>query len=349
MNAEFIAALDQIAQEKNISKEVLLETVEVALINAYKKDYGAGHQVRVTIDREDGTIHILESKTIVETVENDQTEMSLEQARKYSAKYEIGDVVEYDVTPTSYGRIAAQTAKQVVVQRIREAERDLLYNQFVSLEHELVTGVVRRVERKNVIVEIGNTETVLTAEEQPETEAYEIGERIKLYVAEVKRTTKGSKIVVSRSNVGLVKRLFEREVAEIQDGIVEIKSISRDPGSRTKLAVASLDENVDPIGACIGNKGSRVQSIVDELHGEKIDIIKYSDDPEEYIKAALAPAQVISVELDEESKSCHVVVPDFQLSLAIGKRGQNACLAAKLTGWKIDIKSESATQDVSES
>ena len=348
MNAEFILALDQIEKEKNISKDILLEAVEAALITAYKKDYGPNQQIRVTIDRETGEIKILASKTVVEEVENDQLEMSLADAHRYSKKYEVGDVIEYDVTPKSYGRIAAQTAKQVVVQRIREAERDMVYDQFSSLEHELVTGVVRRIERRNVIVEIGSSETVLTPEEQVEGEVYQIGDRIKLYIAEVKRTTKGSRIVVSRSHTGLVKRLFETEVPEIHDGTVEIKSISRDPGSRTKLAVCSTDSSVDPIGACVGNRGNRVQTIVDELRGEKIDIIKYSDDPAEYIKESLSPAQVVSVDIDEETRSCHVIVPDFQLSLAIGKKGQNACLAAKLTGWKIDIKSESAAGEAVE-
>ncbi len=340
MNAEFIMALEAIAKEKNIDKDVLLEAVEAALVTAFKKDYGANQQVRAEINRETGAYRLLVSKEIVEEVVNPQTEISLEEARKYSEKYEIGDIAEYDATPASYGRIAAQTAKQVVVQRIREAERDQVYSRFAHLEHELVSGVVRRTEKRNVIVEIDQFETVITPDEQVPGETYQPGERIKLYVAEVKKTTKGPRVVVSRSRAGLVKRLFEAEVPEVRDGIVEIKSISRDAGSRTKMAVWSSNESVDPIGACVGNHGARVQAVMDELRGEKIDIIKYSDDPVEYIKESLNPAKVVSVEVNEEEKSCHVVVPEFQLSLAIGKKGQNACLAAKLTGWKIDIQSQ---------
>ncbi|MBE7042319.1 MAG: transcription termination/antitermination protein NusA [Ruminococcaceae bacterium] len=340
MNAEFIMALEAIAKEKNIDKDVLLEAVEAALVTAFKKDYGANQQVRAEINRETGAYHLLVSKEVVEDVISPQTEISLEEARKYSEKYEIGDIAEYDVTPSSYGRIAAQTAKQVVVQRIREAERDQVYSRFAHLEHELVSGVVRRTEKRNIIVEIDQFETVITPDEQVPGETYQPGERIKLYVAEVKKTTKGPRVVVSRSRAGLVKRLFEAEVPEVRDGIVEIKSISRDAGSRTKMAVWSSNESVDPIGACVGNHGARVQAVMDELRGEKIDIIKYSDDPVEYIKESLNPAKVFSVEVNEEEKSCHVVVPEFQLSLAIGKKGQNACLAAKLTGWKIDIQSQ---------
>lgn len=340
MNAEFIMALEAIAKEKNIDKDVLLEAVEAALVTAFKKDYGANQQVRAEINRETGAYHLLVSKEVVDEVFNPQTEISLEEARQYSEKYEIGDIAEYDVTPSSYGRIAAQTAKQVVVQRIREAERDHVYSRFAHLEHELVSGVVRRTEKRNIIVEIDQFETVITPEEQVPGETYQPGDRIKLYVAEVKKTTKGPRVVVSRSRAGLVKRLFESEVPEIHDGIVEIKSISRDAGSRTKMAVCSSNPSVDPIGACVGNHGARVQAVMDELRGEKIDIIKYNEDPVEYIKESLNPAKVISVEINEEEKSCHVVVPEFQLSLAIGKKGQNACLAAKLTGWKIDIQSQ---------
>lgn len=346
MNSEFIMALDAIAKEKNIDKEVLLEAVEAALVTAFKKDYGSNQQVRAEIDRETGAYRLLVSKEVVDEVLSPQTEISLEEARRYSEQYEIGDIAEYDATPDLYGRIAAQTAKQVVVQRIREAERDQVYSRFSHLEHELVSGVVRRIEKRNVIVEIDQFETVMTPEEQIPEESYTPGERIKLYVAEVKKTTKGPRVVVSRSRTGLVKRLFETEVPEIRDGIVEIKSISRDAGSRTKMAVMSENPAVDPIGACVGNHGARVQAVMDELKGEKIDIIKYSDDPVEYIRESLNPAKAISVEINEEEKSCHVVVPEFQLSLAIGKKGQNACLAAKLTGWKIDIQSQPDTENL---
>ncbi|MDY4977212.1 MAG: transcription termination factor NusA [Clostridia bacterium] len=348
MNAEFIQALEAISKEKNIGKDVLLEAVEAALVTAFKKDYGANQQVRAEIDRETGAIRLLVSKEVVEEVISPQTEISLEDARRYSEKYELGDIAEYDATPSSYGRIAAQTAKQVVVQRIREAERDQVYSRFSHLEHELVSGIVRRTEKRNVIVEIDDFETVITPDEQVPGEVYHPGERIKLYVAEVKKTTKGPRVVVSRSHSGLVKRLFESEVPEVRDGTVEIKSISRDPGSRTKMAVWSANKSVDPIGACVGNHGTRVQAVMDELKGEKIDIVKYSEDPVEYIKESLSPAKVISVEVDEETKSCHVLVPEFQLSLAIGKKGQNACLAAKLTGWKIDIQSQSEEETPAE-
>lgn len=345
MNAEFIQALDAIAREKNISKDILLEAVEAALVTAFKKDYGSNQQVRAEINRETGSIRLFVSKEVVAEVVNPQTEISLEDARRYSQKYEIGDIAEYDATPTSYGRIAAQTAKQVVVQRIREAEREQVYSRFSHMEHEMVSGVVKRTEKRNVIVEIDGFETVIPPDEQVEGESYHPGERIRLYVAEVRKTTKGPRVVVSRSHVGLVKRLFEIEVPEVRDGTVEIKSLSRDPGSRTKMAVWSSNPNVDPIGSCVGNHGARVQMVMDELKGEKIDIIQYSDDPVEYIKESLNPAKVISVEvLDAEEKTCRVTVPAFQLSLAIGKKGQNACLAAKLTGWKIDIQPDEAAE-----
>ena len=341
MNAEFMGALAQIEKEKHISKDVLIDAIEAALISAYKRNFGTSQNVMVYIDRLTGGVRVFTKKKVVEIPDNDLSEISLEEAKNISGKYEIGDIVDIEVTPKKFGRIAAQTAKQVVVQRIREAERGIIFDEFVNKENDIVTGIVQRWEKKNVMVEMGKVEAILVPNEQVASEQYNFNERIKIYVLEVKKTTKGPQVFVSRTHPGLVKRLFEKEVPEIHDGIVEIKSISREPGSRTKIAVHSNEPNVDPVGACVGHKGNRVQVIVDELRGEKIDIIKWSEDPAEYIATSLSPAKVLKVDVNESDKSAKVVVPDYQLSLAIGKEGQNARLAAKLTGWKIDIKSES--------
>ena len=341
MNAEFMGALAQIEKEKHISKDVLIDAIEAALISAYKRNFGTSQNVMVNIDRLTGEVRVFTKKKVVEIPDNDLSEISLEEAKNISGKYEIGDIVDIEATPKKFGRIAAQTAKQVVVQRIREAERGIIFDEFVNKENDIVTGIVQRWEKKNVMVEMGKVEAILVPNEQVASEQYNFNERIKVYVLEVKKTTKGPQVFVSRTHPGLVKRLFEKEVPEIHDGIVEIKSISREPGSRTKIAVHSNEPNVDPVGACVGHKGNRVQVIVDELRGEKIDIIKWSEDPAEYIATSLSPAKVLKVDVNEADKSAKVVVPDYQLSLAIGKEGQNARLAAKLTGWKIDIKSES--------
>lgn len=341
MNAEFMGALAQIEKEKHISKDVLIDAIEAALISAYKRNFGTSQNVMVNIDRLTGGVRVFTKKKVVEIPDNDLSEISLEEAKNISGKYEIGDIVDIEATPKKFGRIAAQTAKQVVVQRIREAERGIIFDEFVNKENDIVTGIVQRWEKKNVMVEMGKVEAILVPNEQVASEQYNFNERIKIYVLEVKKTTKGPQVFVSRTHPGLVKRLFEKEVPEIHDGIVEIKSISREPGSRTKIAVHSNEPNVDPVGACVGHKGNRVQVIVDELRGEKIDIIKWSEDPAEYIATSLSPAKVLKVDVNESDKSAKVVVPDYQLSLAIGKEGQNARLAAKLTGWKIDIKSES--------
>ena len=274
-------------------------------------------------------------------MENDVTEISLSQARAIRPEYEVDDVIEIEVTPANFGRIAAQTAKQVVVQRVREAERGIIYEEFMSRESDIITGLVQRVENRNVFIDLGKTEAVLTPAEQIPTETYNHGDRIKAYIVEVKKTNKGPQVVASRTHPGLLKRLFELEVPEIQDGTVEIKSVARESGMRSKIAVYSKDENVDPVGSCVGQKGMRVQAIVDELGSEKIDIVKWNEDSAKYIANALSPAKVVSVAVNEEEKISRVVVPDYQISLAIGKEGQNARLAAKLTGWKIDIKSES--------
>ncbi len=345
MNAEFLGALEQIEKEKGVSKEILIEAIEAALISAYKRNFGSSQNVSVSIDRLSGEVKVFAQKKVVEVPDNDLYEISLGDAQNISSTYEFEDIVDIEVTPKKFGRIAAQTAKQVVVQRIREAERGLIYEEFTSKENDIVTGIVQRYEKKNVMVEMGKIEAILAPNEQVPREKYNFNDRLKVYVVEVKKTTKGPQILISRTHPGLVKRLFEQEVPEIYDGIVEIKGISREPGSRTKIAVQSLDENVDPVGACVGQRGNRVQVIVDELRGEKIDIIPWSADAAEYIAASLSPAKVLKVDVNEEEKTARVIVPDYQLSLAIGKEGQNARLAAKLTGWKIDIKSESQLID----
>ena len=343
MNHEFMEALDELEKDRGIDKDILIDTIEQALLTAYKKNFGSAQNVRVEVDRVKGDVRVFSQRVVVDESDLYDTflEIELKDAREISPNYELGDIIENEVTPKDFGRIAAQTAKQVVVQRIREAEREIVYNEFMDKENEIVTGEVARVNKNIVYVNLGRIEAIMTQAEQIPGEHYQAGQKIKVYILEVKKTNKGPQIVVSRSHPGLVKRLFEFEVPEIFEGIVQIKSVSREAGSRTKMAVKSIDEKIDPIGACVGPKGSRVKNIVDELGDEKIDIIKYSDDPAEYISASLSPSKVEKVEVNEEEKSALVVVPDYQLSLAIGKEGQNARLAAKLTNWKIDIKSES--------
>jgi len=341
MNLELIQALHDLEKEKGINFDVLVEAIEAALISAYKKNFGTLQNVRVAFNKETGEINVFSRKTIVEKVNDPRLEISLDEARRLDPRYELNDIVEFEETPQNFGRIAAQTAKQVVVQRIREAERDLIYDEFTNREGDIVTGIIQRVENRAILIDFGKTEAVLSLNEQIPGEQYVQGARIKTYIIEVKKTTKGPQILVSRTHPGLLKRLFELEVPEIHDGIVEIKSVSREAGSRSKIAVHSKNENVDPVGSCVGPKGMRVQNIVQELKGEKIDIVKWSSDPTEFIANALSPAKVLSVDILPTEKVARVVVPDYQLSLAIGKEGQNARLAAKLTGWKIDIKSES--------
>jgi N utilization substance protein A len=341
MSAELLHALDQLEKERGIDKEILIEAIEQALISAYKRNFGSAQNVEVNIDRTSGEIRVYALKTIVEEVVDNATEMSLEQAKRFGADFEIGDIVEVEVTPRKFGRIAAQTAKQVVMQRIREAERGIIYDEFSNREEDIVNGVISRFDRKNIVIDLGRVEAILPPSEQTPGEKYNVHDRIKVYVINVKKTNKSPQIYVSRTHPGLVKRLLELEVPEIADGTVEIKTIAREAGSRTKIAIYSRNEDVDPVGACVGQRGSRIRAIVDELRGEMIDVIKWSNKAEEYIAASLSPAKVLQVDLDEENKVARVVVPDFQLSLAIGKEGQNARLAAKLTGWKIDIKSES--------
>ncbi|BAL83326.1 putative transcription elongation protein NusA [Selenomonas ruminantium subsp. lactilytica TAM6421] len=342
---EFLETLRELSKDRGIDEEILFDAIEQALITAYKRNFGSAQNVRVTLSRDTGKYHVYAVKTVVEDAEDEITEISLAQALTIRPDYVVGDVIEIEVTPANFGRVAAQTAKQVVVQRIREAERGMIYEEFQSRESDILTGLVQRVENRNVFIDLGKTEAVLTPAEQIPTETYSHGDRIKAFIVEVKKTNKGPQVVVSRTHPGLLKRLFELEVPEIQEGIVEIKSVAREPGNRSKIAVWSKDESVDPVGSCVGYRGMRVQAIVDELGSEKIDIVKWSEDPAKFIANALSPSKVVSVAVNEAEKVSRVVVPDYQLSLAIGKEGQNARLAAKLTGWKIDIKSESQAAD----
>ena len=339
-NRELIDALDQIEREKDISKDILLEALENSLVAACKNNFGRADNIKVNIDRNTGEVNVYAQKEVVETMTDPVMQVSLAQARMNDPKKDIGDIVNVEVTPKNFGRIAAQKAKQVVVQKIREEERKVHFSQFSAKERDIVTGIVQRYVGNNVSINLGKVDAILTENEQVRGEVFRPTDRIKLYVLEVKDTTKGPRITVSRSHPELVKRLFEAEVTEIQDGTVEIKSISREAGSRTKMAVWSNNPDVDPVGACVGLNGARVNAIVRELRDEKIDIINWSNDPEKLIENALSPAKVISVTVNEAEKSARVIVPDYQLSLAIGKEGQNARLAAKLTGYKIDIKSE---------
>ncbi|MDY5044314.1 transcription termination factor NusA [Phascolarctobacterium sp.] len=345
MNADFISAIQELGKEKGIEPELLYQAVEDALVAAYKKNSNTNQNVRVDMNKETGEIHVYAQRTVVEGVPVDETEMTVQEAQAIDPRYLAGDIVETEVTPKNFGRIAAQNAKQVVVQRIREAERGQVYERFQSRNQDIVTGIIERQENKNVYIDLGKVEAVLTPNEQIPGEIYQYHDRMKTFIVEVKRSAKGPQIVVSRTHPGLLKRLFELEVPEIHDGIVEIKSVAREPGMRSKISVYTADENVDPVGACVGHKGMRVQTIVNELRGEKIDIVKYSEDPAQYVANALSPAKVVSTNVNEAEKICRVVVPDYQLSLAIGKEGQNARLAAKLTGWKIDIKSESQAKE----
>lgn len=346
MNGDFMEALQLVEKEKGIPRHVLVDAIESALVSAYKRDQKDVSNIRVQLDPDSGAIHVYGYRDVVEVVEDEHSQISLPDARKLDPHYELGDVVEQEIKPREFGRIAAQTAKQVVVQRIREAERILIYEEYVNRESDIVTGIVQRFEQRNVLVDLGKAEAILTPGEQVPSERYEQGLRMKVFIVEVRKTTKGPQIFVSRTHPGLLKRLFELEVPEIHDGVVELKSVSREPGARSKVAVWSRDENVDSIGSCVGAKGTRVQNIVRELHGEKIDIVQWDPDPQVFIANSLSPARVVEVRLAADRKVATVIVPDNQLSLAIGKEGQNARLAAKLTGWKIDIKNETQAAEI---
>lgn len=345
MNTDFIEALSEIEREKGISKEVLLEAIEAALISSYKRNFNTAQNVRVDINRLTGVIRVFARKTVVDEVLDPRLEISLYAAREINPNFTIDDIVEIEVTPRDFGRIAAQTAKQVVTQRIREAERGLIYSAFVDKEEDIVTGIVQRVDTRNLYVDLGKVEAVMPIGELMPTDKFKLNDRVKGYITRVENTTKGPQIILSRTHPGLLKRLFELEVPEIYDGVVEIRSVAREAGYRSKIAVHSRNPDVDPVGSCVGPKGSRVQTIVNELRGEKIDIVRWSENVEEFVANALSPSKVVEVNVIEEEKTARVIVPDYQLSLAIGIKGQNARLAAKLTGWKIDIKSESQAEE----
>ncbi len=346
MNKELIEALDILEKEKNISKDTLLEAIENSLLTACKNHFGKADNVHVNINRETGDFAVYAEKTVVEEVEDPAEQIALEKAKMMDSRYEVGDIVNVEIKSKEFGRIATQNAKNVILQKIREEERKALFNQYYGKERDVVTGIVQRYNGINVSINLGKADAVLMENEQVKGEVFRPTERIKVYILEVKDTTKGPKILVSRTHPELVKRLFESEVTEVRDGTVEIKSIAREAGSRTKIAVWSNDPDVDPVGACVGMNGARVNAIVNELRGEKIDIINWSDNPAILIENALSPAKVVFVMADDEEKTAKVVVPDYQLSLAIGKEGQNARLAARLTGFKIDIKSETQAREI---
>ncbi len=344
-NPELIEALEAIAKEKDISKDVLLEAIQNSLLAACKDQFGKSDNIRVILDETTGEFHVYQDKVVVEEVLDDTLEIALAEAEARYGVTDLGATVSIEVTPKNFGRISAQKAKQVVVQKIREEERKVLYDQYYTKEKDIITGTVQRYSNGNYTVNIGKLDTVLTEQEQVKTERFRSHEKIRVYVTEVKDTPRGPRIVISRTHPELVKRLFEAEVAEIQSGVVEIKSVSREAGSRSKIAVYSQNPDVDAVGACVGMNGARVNAVVNELRGEKIDIVEWNENPAIFIEHALSPSRVVSVTVDIEEKSALVVVPDYQLSLAIGKEGQNARLAAKLTGYKIDIKSETQNQE----
>ena len=347
MKSELLDAIYQIEKDKGIDAEILFESIEAALVTAYKKNFNQLQNVRVDFNRETGEINVYSVFEIVEELESDVNEILLADAKEINPSYEMGDIVEVKVTPRDFGRIAALAAKQVVVQRIREAERNVIFDKYSNRESEIITGIVQRVSQGTVYIDLGKSEALLLPKEQIEGEEYYQGLRVKTFITEVKKTSKAPQILVSRTHPGLVKRLFELEVPEIHDGIVEIVEIAREAGSRSKIAVRASDENIDPVGSCVGQKGIRVQSIVTELGGEKIDIIEWDEDPKIFITNALSPSKVEDVIIFDDKKSAKVIVPDYQLSLAIGKEGQNARLAAKLTNWKIDIKSVTQYEEMS--
>jgi len=346
MVSDLLDALSALEKDKGVSKDVIIDALEAALISAYKRNYNQAQNVRVDINDQSGTIQVFAQKDVVEEVEDERLQISIDEAHDISPQYVVGDSIEIEVTPREFGRIAAQTAKQVVTQRVREAERGVIYSEYIDREADIMTGIVQRQDHRYIYVDLGSLEALLPASEQMPAETYRPHDRIKVYITKVENTTKGPSVLVSRTHPDLLKRLFELEVPEIHDGTVEVKSIVREAGDRSKIAVYAEDPEVDPVGSCVGQRGARVQAIVDELNGEKIDIVRWSKNPAEYVANALSPSKVVDVIVDEEGKATTVIVPDHQLSLAIGKHGQNARLAAKLTGWKIDIKSESDAEEL---
>lgn len=345
MSSDLLDALTALEQQKGISREVIVEAIEAALVTAYKRNFNQAQNVRVDLNLENGSMLVYSRKDVVEEVEDDRLQIALEDAKDINPAYEIGDVLEQEVTPRNFGRIAAQTAKQVVTQRVREAERGIIYEEYVDRTDDIVNGTIERQDARNIYVSLGKVEAALPVNEQIQGEVYKPQSRIRVYITKVERTTRGPQVIVSRTHPGLLRRLFEMEVPEIFEGIVEIKSIAREAGDRSKISVYAHNPEIDAVGACVGAKGARVQNIVNELNGEKIDIVEWSEDPIIFVANALSPSKVLDVIVNEEEKSTTVVVPDYQLSLAIGKRGQNARLAAKLTGWKIDIKSETDARE----
>jgi len=346
MSSELLDALTVLEKEKGISREVLIEAIEAALISAYRRNFNQAQNVRIDLNLGNGSMRVFARKEVVDEVFDPRLEISLEDAQRINPNYQVEDVVELEVTPKDFGRIAAQTAKQVVTQRVREAERGIIYSEFIDREEDIMTGIVQRQDPKFIYVSLGKIEAILPANEQMPNEHYKPHDRIKVFITKVEKTTKGPQIFVSRTHPGLLKRLFEIEVPEIYDGTVEIKSVAREAGDRSKISVHSDNAEVDPVGSCVGPRGTRVQAVVNELKGEKIDIVKWSEDPVVFVANALSPSKVLDVIVTEEEKATTVIVPDYQLSLAIGKRGQNARLAAKLTGWKIDIKAEAEAREL---
>ena len=346
-NKELIIAIEQLEEEKGIEKEYLIEAIETALVTAYKRNFDSADNVKVVMDHETGAAHIYAVKEVVEVAENDKLEISLEDAKNISKKLEIGDTVDIELVPKNFGRIAAQTAKQVIIQKLREAERNIIYSEFNDRKGEIVSGVIQKADKSIVILDLGKLEGIIPQKEQIPTEKYAVNDRIKGYVLDVVKGAKGApQVIVSRAHSEFVRKLFEFEIPEIYEGLIEIRSVSRDAGSRCKVAVYSTDPNIDPVGSCVGQKGVRIQNIINELNGEKIDVIEWNEDPAIFISSALLPAKVMAVDIKQEEKFAQVIVPDDQLSLAIGKSGQNARLAAKLTSWKIDIKSESQFREM---
>jgi len=346
MSSELLDALTILEREKGISRDILIDAIEAALISAYRRNFNQAQNVRIDLNLGTGSMRVFARKEVVDQVFDPRLEISLEDAQRINPNYQVEDVVEMEVTPKDFGRIAAQTAKQVVTQRVREAERGIIYSEFIDREEDIMTGIVQRLDSKFIYVSLGKIEALLPVNEQMPNERYKPHDRIKVFITKVEKTTKGPQIFVSRTHPGLLKRLFEIEVPEIYDGTVEIKSVAREAGDRSKISVHSDNAEVDPVGSCVGPKGTRVQAVVNELKGEKIDIVKWSDDPVVFVANSLSPSKVLDVMVNEADKATTVVVPDYQLSLAIGKRGQNARLAAKLTGWKIDIKSETEAREL---
>ena len=340
-NKELILALDELEKEKGINKEYLLESIETALVTAYKRNFDSLENVKIEMDRKTGATHVYSIKEVVEKVENENKEINIKEAKNINADVEIGETVEIEIVPRNFGRIAAQTAKQVIIQKLREAEREIIFTEFNDRKGEIVSGIIQKADKNIVVMDLGKLEGVMPAKEQIPTENYKVNDKIKGYVLDVEKGAKGApQVIVSRSHPDFVRKLLEFEIPEIYEGVIEIKSVSRDPGHRSKVAVYSPDPNIDPVGSCVGQKGVRIQNVINELNGEKIDVIEWNEDPSIYIASSLLPAKILAVDVKENERFAQVIVPDDQLSLAIGKAGQNARLAAKLTDWKIDIKSE---------